>query len=75
MHICRPTSARGPSHLPRRSKLPRAAILAGTPVADALGEAAKHSLVDAGFSRVDYFALVDAATLEPLDDAGTATCA
>ena len=26
-----------------------------------------QSLVDAGFSRIDYFALVDAATLEPLD--------
>ena len=29
---------------------------------------AKQSLVDAGFLRVDYVALVDAATLEPLDE-------
>ena len=29
---------------------------------------AKQSLVDAGFLRIDYFALVDAATLEPLDE-------
>lgn len=28
---------------------------------------AKQTLVDAGFLRIDYFALVDAATLEPLD--------
>jgi pantoate--beta-alanine ligase len=44
----------------------RDGILAGTAVADALEEA-KHSLKGAGFSRVDYFALVDAETLEPLD--------
>ena len=31
---------------------------------------AKQALVDAGFSRIDYFALVDAATLEPLDATG-----
>ena len=29
--------------------------------------AAKQALVDAGFLKIDYFALVDAATLEPLD--------
>ena len=39
----------------------------GTPVADALRRSARKSLIDAGFSRIDYFALVDAATLEPLD--------
>ena len=29
---------------------------------------AKQALVDAGFLKIDYFALVDAATLEPLDE-------
>jgi pantoate--beta-alanine ligase len=28
---------------------------------------AKSNLTDAGFSRIDYVALVDAMTLEPLD--------
>ena len=45
------------------------AILGGTPVATALQQA-KQSLVDAGFLRIDYVALVDAATLEPLDTLG-----
>jgi pantoate--beta-alanine ligase len=44
----------------------RDAIVAGVRVADALEEA-KQSLRGAGFSRIDYFALVDAETLEPLD--------
>ncbi|MGZ2412563.1 pantoate--beta-alanine ligase [Sphingomonas sp. F9_3S_D5_B_2] len=44
----------------------RGAILAGQPVAAALGEG-RSSLLVAGFARIDYFALVDAATLEPLD--------
>ncbi|QIL01893.1 pantoate--beta-alanine ligase [Sphingomonas sinipercae] len=39
-------------------------IAAGGDVAEALG-AARRSLADAGF-RTDYFALVDAATLEPI---------
>jgi pantoate--beta-alanine ligase len=42
------------------------AIRAGQPVSSALAEG-KQSLSDAGFSRIDYFALVDARTLEPLD--------
>jgi pantoate--beta-alanine ligase len=29
--------------------------------------AAKQALVDAGFLKIDYFALVDAGTLEPLE--------
>jgi pantoate--beta-alanine ligase len=29
---------------------------------------AKQSLVDAGFLKIDYLALVDAATLEPLEE-------
>jgi pantoate--beta-alanine ligase len=36
------------------------------PVSLAL-DTARKSLIDAGFSRIDYFALVDAETLEPLD--------
>ena len=31
--------------------------------------AAKQALVDAGFLKIDYFALVDATTLDPLDEA------
>jgi len=44
----------------------RAAILAGQPVARALGEG-RSSLLVGGFSAVDYFALVDSATLEPVE--------
>lgn len=44
----------------------RSAILAGQPVAAALGEG-RNALLVAGFSRIDYFALVDESTLEPLD--------
>jgi pantoate--beta-alanine ligase len=42
------------------------AIRAGQPVSSALEES-KQVLIEAGFLRVDYFALVDAGTLEPLD--------
>ena len=44
----------------------RAAILAGQPVARALGEG-RSSLLVGGFGAVDYFALVDSATLEPVE--------
>jgi pantoate--beta-alanine ligase len=44
----------------------RNSIRAGQPVAAALAEG-RNALLIAGFSRVDYFALVDGATLEPLD--------
>jgi pantoate--beta-alanine ligase len=44
----------------------RKAIGSGTPVAVALQQA-KQALVDAGFLKIDYFALVDAGTLEPLE--------
>ena len=44
----------------------RGAILAGQPVARALAEA-RSTLLLAGFSRIDYFALVATGTLEPLD--------
>jgi pantoate--beta-alanine ligase len=47
----------------------RRSILAGQPVGAALDEG-RTSLLLAGFSRVDYFALVDAATLEPLEEPG-----
>ena len=42
-------------------------IQAGEEVGRVLA-AAKQELVDAGFLKIDYFALVDAATLEPLDE-------
>ena len=55
--------------LPNALSAARDAILAGTSVSTALQEA-KQSLVDAGFLRIDYLALVDAFTLEPLDKSG-----
>ena len=51
--------------LPRALEAGRTAILGGAKVAQVLDEASR-SLRNAGFSRVDYFALVDASTLEPL---------
>jgi pantoate--beta-alanine ligase len=54
--------------LPRALEEARSAIVGGTSVGRAL-QRAKQSLVDAGFLRVDYVALVDAATLEPVDRA------
>jgi pantoate--beta-alanine ligase len=53
--------------LPTSLKEARAAILGGTPAGAALQQA-KQTLVDAGFLRIDYLALVDAATLEPLEE-------
>ena len=41
-------------------------IRSGQPVSQVL-ETAKAKLSDAGFAPIDYVALVDAATLEPLD--------
>jgi len=52
--------------LPRILQAARAAILSGTPVTEVLHEA-HAALRNGGFSRIDYFALVDAATLEPVD--------
>ena len=52
--------------LPRALNEARDAILAGGSVAAALRQA-KQSLVNAGFLKIDYLALVDAATLEPLE--------
>jgi len=55
--------------LPRALEAARAAIRGGMPVFEALKEA-RSSLRDGGFSRIDYFALVDAETLEPLEETG-----
>ena len=52
--------------LPRALTDARAAIVAGTPVADAL-ERGREALSEAGFSKVDYFALVGEDTLEPIE--------
>ena len=52
--------------LPRALDAARTSIAGGTDVSQAL-DSAKQALSDAGFSRIDYFALVDASTLEPLD--------
>jgi pantoate--beta-alanine ligase len=52
--------------LPRALEAARDAILTGTEVPIVLEEA-RRTLLESGFLRVDYFALVDAATLEPLE--------
>jgi pantoate--beta-alanine ligase len=52
--------------LPQTLRNARRAILAGQPVGSALAEG-REALLEGGFAEVDYFALVDAATLEPLD--------
>ena len=57
--------------LPRALEYARKAILDGTPVRMAL-DLGRKTLVEAGFSRIDYFALVDASTLEPLENAAGA---
>lgn len=44
----------------------RTSILAGQPVRAALGEG-RNAVLVAGFSSVDYFALVDSHTLKPMD--------
>ena len=53
--------------LPRCLEAARDAIRGGANVAETL-HGARASLRDAGFSRIDYFALVDAATLQPLQE-------
>ncbi len=53
--------------LPRALAAARDAILSGEPVEAAL-TAAKEAIRAAGFSSIDYVALVDAGTLEPLDE-------
>ena len=54
--------------LPRALDAARNSIGGGMDVTQAL-DSAKQALSDAGFSRIDYFALVNASTLEPLDQA------
>jgi pantoate--beta-alanine ligase len=53
--------------LPNALRSARHAVVNGEPVSTTLRDA-KQALVDAGFLRIDYFALVDAATLEPIDE-------
>jgi len=53
--------------LPQALEAARNAIRAGAPVAETLHEA-RANLRNAGFSRIDYFALVDATSLRPLDE-------
>jgi len=52
--------------LPRALEAARSAIRREIPLVQVLHDA-HASLRDNGFSRIDYFALVDAATLEPLE--------
>jgi pantoate--beta-alanine ligase len=52
--------------LPTALENARQAILSGEPVAAALASA-RQQLGNVGFASIDYFALVDAASLEPLD--------
>lgn len=52
--------------LPQALEQAREAIIGGEPVKAALDDS-RRRLGEAGFSRIDYFELVDAATLEPLD--------
>ena len=54
--------------LPRALEEARDAILSGHPV-DPVLDRARDRLSDAGFSRIDYLALVDTETLEPLETA------
>ena len=53
--------------LPEALQEARKSILEGAAVVPAL-EIARQSLAKAGFSKVDYVALVDATTLEPVDE-------
>ena len=52
--------------LPRALEYAREAIKEGKPVRMVL-DTARKSLIDGGFSRIDYLALVVASTLEPLE--------
>jgi pantoate--beta-alanine ligase len=52
--------------LPNALQTARQSVLSGEPVAATLAKA-KQQIEAAGFASIDYFALVDAASLEPLD--------
>lgn len=52
--------------LPQALNAARDGIVSGQPVAAALAKA-KQAIEDAGFSKIDYVALIDDALLEPLD--------
>ena len=52
--------------LPNALKAARAVIAGGGSIGPALKEA-KQALIDAGFLKIDYVALVDAETLEPVE--------
>jgi pantoate--beta-alanine ligase len=52
--------------LPRALRAAAEGIAGGVPVGEAL-DLARRSLSDAGFATIDYVALVDAGTLEPLN--------
>ena len=54
--------------LPQALETARERIMAVEPIGPVLAQA-KQALVDAGFLTIDYFALVDAETLEPLGEA------
>jgi pantoate--beta-alanine ligase len=60
------------ARLPRTLERAAAEIADGVRVAEAL-EHASHALYDAGFGVVDYVALVDDATLEPVSEGGEGT--
>jgi pantoate--beta-alanine ligase len=67
----RPEERHNAAALPRALQAARAAILRGAPIPKVLHEA-RATLRDEGFSRIDYLALVDADSLEPLEQpAGT----
>ncbi|HEY8433376.1 MAG TPA: pantoate--beta-alanine ligase [Sphingomicrobium sp.] len=53
--------------LPRALQYARDAVLDGMPARFAL-DIGRKSLVEAGFTRIDYFALVDETTLEPVEE-------
>ena len=62
-----PEERKQAASLPWALETAKAAILGGALVANVLDDA-RDTLGRAGFSRVDYFALVDAVSLEPLDE-------
>ena len=54
--------------LPHALEIARDSIISGASIAETL-EASRDLLRNAGFSRIDYFALVDSQSLEPLETA------